>query len=267
MFGFLGLGLIAFSVLFALSVFYSFQARSLLNKTQQGIEILNQVKEIRYYFGSARKDEKNWFLFRSENYLQSLELSLGMAKNLFEELRKKVADTPELALMVETLGGQLLQYISLGEQLAELKAPKAIRAFTEKAKATDEKIVEQVAAITNYFLQKVDEDQRNAAQIFQTYFIRSIFILSLGFIIFLGAGSLWAFHFKRRLQRLILAAQKMALGDYVPNLEDSSQDELGLLATHFNEMASKIAQREEKINQITEELIHANNLLKKEKTA
>ncbi|OGQ06002.1 MAG: hypothetical protein A2W61_06165 [Deltaproteobacteria bacterium RIFCSPLOWO2_01_44_7] len=262
---FLALGVLTVGGLFFSSLSYNIQARGLLGNVEKDTEFLNQVKEIRYHFSFARKEEKNWILFRNPSYLASRKKSLTRGESLLVDIKKQMA-TPELDELLESLESHLLHYTALGEELMSADTIKKVDHFTKKAKTIDEGVTEQISEITGFLLKRVDESQKIATGAFQTYFVWSLVSVFSGLALFVGAGLLWTYRLKVRLKKLLRATRKMAIGDYSPQLETLYSDELGVLAANFNEMAAKIAEREEKINQITQELIQANNLLKKSAT-
>ena len=262
LFGLFGGTIVLIVILGLFSVYTNTYTQTLLAKTRKEAESLNAIKEFRYHFSYARKEEKNWLIFRSEHYLRSREKSLARAQNLLFDLKNKLPQ-PELEEMLETLESHLLHYSTLAGDLAGVKTPKQIEVFTQKARAIDENVIEQVTEMTNVILQRMDQNQKLAEQTLQNFSYWSLAVFLLGLIVLFGVGCWGLFHLKQRLNQLVQASQRMALADYAPQLETSRQDELGVLAAHFNEMAAKIADREAKITQITQELIHANNLLKK----
>lgn len=262
LFGFLALGLLNIGTVLAVFFFHNIQSRDFLSQTSGQTVFLNQIKEAHYHFNFARKEEKNFFLFRHPSYLQSLSKSLSRAQNLVGDLQK-MAKTPEQTEILESLESHFLHYSALTQKLPSLETPKQIAVFTTKVKDIEADITEQVSQLSNLLLAELNWRQTTMMQITRDVFRNMVFLLALGILAYAGLGAIWLYRFRRRLKRLVHAAQGMAIGDYSPGLDTSAGDEIGILAGHFNEMAAKVSEREEKINQITRELIQANNLLKK----
>ncbi|MBI4223605.1 MAG: HAMP domain-containing protein [Deltaproteobacteria bacterium] len=260
--GLLGAVILLMGMLSAFSFYFNVQTQGFLQQTRTEMELLKLVKEFRDHFNYARKEEKNWFIFRSQYYLQSHQKSLVRAQNSLADLKKKMTD-PKLTERVEDLEGHLLHYATLDNELPGIQTIPQTEAFTQKARAVDESVMEQVAEITNALLEKADHNQKLADVSLQKYFLWFVPLSLLGLTLWAGAGFWVLYRLKKRLSQLVEATQRMALADYAPQLDAAPGDELGLLASHFNEMSGKIAEREEKINQISQELIQANNLLKK----
>lgn len=262
LFGFLALSVLMMGGFFGFSLFYSLQSRDFLREAQSTVALLNQAKEIRFFFGSARKAEKNWLLFQTPNYLEIRKKDLNKSRSLLMDFRPP-ASVPKVTGLVEALQEDWMRYAALGSDLEKVKRGKEIEVFTKKAKDLEASVVEDISEISNLLLQQMEAYQIQAGEEFYSYLQGSLVILCLGLFFFIGIGVFWLRHFKNRLEKLVFATQKMAVGDYSPQLQISSSDELGTLAANFNEMGNKIAEREEKINQITQELIQTNNLLKK----
>ncbi|MBI4125386.1 MAG: HAMP domain-containing protein [Deltaproteobacteria bacterium] len=260
--GLLGAVILLMGMHFAFSFYFNVQTQGFLEQTQMEMEFLKLVKEFRDYFNHARKEEKNWFLFRSQNYLQSRQKFLVRAQNSLADLKKKTTD-PHLTERVGDLENHLLHYATLNNELPGIQTVSQTEAFTQKARAVDEGVMEQIAEITNALLEKADHNQELADLSLQKYFLWFIPFSLLGLTLWAVAGFWVLYRLKKRLFQLVEATRRMAMADYAPQLDTAPGDELGLLAAHFNEMAGKIAEREAKINQISQELIQANNLLKK----
>lgn len=224
--------------------------------------LLNDIREVSYYFGIARKEEKNWILFKNTRHLESQKKSMIRVRELLAGLKQN-ADTSEVVQGVELLEDDFLDYDSLvGDKLSDLNAPGQIASFTQQAKRIDEEVVEEIANISHLLMAEIGRQQMTASWKFREFFWNGCLLLSFGLFLFVSVGFFWFSSFRQRLRKLTYATQQMALGNYHPELQSSS-DEFGVLVYYFNEMADRIAEREEKINHITEELIQANNLLKK----
>lgn len=260
--GFLTLGILMTLLIFLLNQTYNLHTQNFFIYTKAQTDILNQLKEMRYHFGFARKEEKNWLLFRNPGYLKSRKKSLERAQSFLTVLKKNAAISENVELL-ESIESHLLQYAALDAELKQVTTIKQTEAFTLKAREIDQDIISQISDITNNLLAHLDQRREILLRSAGENHLRFVAILSGGLGLYIVLGTFWLRKFRRRLKRLIEAAQKMGTGDYTPQLELSQSDEIGVLATQFNEMASKIEEREEKINQITAELIHANNLLKK----
>lgn len=258
----IGVAALFMALFFTMTLLHNKKMTKLLGNMESETRFLNTVKEIRYHFGFARKEEKNWLLFKNSVYLNSRKKSITKAQSLLADIQRS-SYQPEAGKMLETLENHLLYYSALSDELALLKTVRGAENFTKKARAIDEAVVEEMTDITNFLLGEVDKLQGIANQSFRSYSERAtlFLIVFLGLLILVGIS--WADRLRIRFKCLVEASQKLALGDYSPKLDTSHADELGSLASHFNEMVSKLQEREEKIHQFTQELIQANNLLKK----
>lgn len=241
--------------------FQNYKAREYARDLQEETQILNTIKEIRYHFGFARKEEKNWVLFKNPSYLESRKKSIQKSKTLLTTLQAQ-NQIPEMTEMLETLESHLLNYMALSNELASLASLKQVEAFTKKAKELDASVSEQVSDATNFILGRLSQMQIVFNMEIQKELEKLILVLFLAIGFFIASGTWWLRRFRRRWKSLVSASQNLAVGDYSPQLDTSIGDELGILAVSFNEMSAKLASREEKITVFTQELIQANNLLK-----
>lgn len=75
-------------------------------------------------------------------------------------------------------------------------------------------------------------------------------------VVALLLGSLLFFHIVAPIQRLTSAAQKIAAGDLHQRIPTQAQDEIGTLATAFNQMADSLAQHEELRRNLIADVAH-----------
>lgn len=78
-----------------------------------------------------------------------------------------------------------------------------------------------------------------------------LFLVIMGFIVFKGIKLIM-----KPLSQLQRAAKQMASGDYSARVETNSADEIGKLATTFNEMAQSIEKEDQKQRQFLENVSH-----------
>lgn len=257
------LGVITIGAQFYLSINNYLKTECILTSIQRDIYILNQLKEARFHFEYARKEEKNWLLFKNTSYIKSRQRSLATVQNLVEVVKKEGSSDHELTEMIESFESHFLNYVSSGDELIGLDDIKKIEAFTTMVKIIDTELVEIVSKITNRILQNVGEKDNLMAETLRFYIKSAFFVTAFGMILFASIGFFWIYGIRRRLTKLTHATLAISLGNYTPQLDTSMSDELGILASNFNDMVRKVASREEKIGHITEKLIQTNNMLKK----
>lgn len=78
-----------------------------------------------------------------------------------------------------------------------------------------------------------------------------VFLILMGFVLFKGIGVIM-----KPLRQLQFAATKLSKGDYSTRVEITSKDEIGKLATTFNEMAQSIEREDQKQRQFLENVSH-----------
>lgn len=78
----------------------------------------------------------------------------------------------------------------------------------------------------------------------------------IAIVVALLLGSLLFFQIVSPVQRLTSAAQKIAAGDLKQRIPSQSQDEIGMLATAFNQMADSLVQHEELRRNLIADVAH-----------
>lgn len=112
----------------------------------------------------------------------------------------------------------------------------------------DEKRLEGILYL--YFpLEKISELASKEVVFLISCFL--LFIIVVGFVIFKGIAVIM-----KPLRELQNAAQQMAKRDYTARVETGSKDEIGRLATTFNEMAKSIESEEQKQRRFLETVSH-----------
>lgn len=118
----------------------------------------------------------------------------------------------------------------------------------------------QIRELLQAQAQLVAQKQAAAERLNQRLLITGIALCSLiGILAFLFSGRL-ARHITEPVQQMLVAMERVALGDIAPHVEDHSPNEMGQLARAFNQMAESISARQTK-NRELDELYYFNTML------
>lgn len=148
------------------------------------------------------------------------------------------------------------------EHLEQLQAQ--LKTWHNNPEDTTAKMRGQVKEMLRTQTQLVAQKQTDAEQLNQRMLLTAIAISLL-------TGTL-ALVFSRRLserinepvQQMLLAMERLTLGDLAPHVEDKSHDEFGLLANSFNRMALQLSERQNATlvrNRELDELYYFNTML------
>ena len=159
------------------------------------------------------------------------------------------------------------------ENVAELSAflraiagpsPPNVVAVRERLRRRDAVIRAAVMALTTEIDERITgtvlgvrREQRTGA-----WAVMAIFVLAGALSLLLG---LYAHVTLRPIGRLTEAVKNIARGDYSGRVERESSDEIGVLATAFNQMAASLTEREQRLGEQQRELEHAYLALDAEK--
>lgn len=157
---------------------------------------------------------------------------------------------------------KLQKLMGTEERLSQLQA------LAEKWNLTSEETVTKMRGLLKELLrsqaQIVIDRQAEAEKINRQVLITvGLLLLSIGAILILVSQ-----HLSRRIsessQQLLLAMERLSVGDITPQIEDRAHDEFGLLARTFNRMATQLSERQSVTllrNRELDELYYFNTML------
>lgn len=118
----------------------------------------------------------------------------------------------------------------------------------------------QIRELLQSQAQLVTQKQTEAERLNQRLLITSLGLCSLiGLALFLFSGRLTR-RINEPVQQLLVAMERITLGDVAPHVADQSPNELGQLARAFNQMADSLSARQTK-NRELDELYYFNTML------
>ncbi len=102
---------------------------------------------------------------------------------------------------------------------------------------------------------------KNAAFLSTKALINDLLWVALGLLLISSMfGLLWAYRFTKPIQSLSQAANLVSKGNFDVQIESSSRDEVGSLATSFNHMTSELKSREKALVEANEKLVQSEKL-------
>jgi len=102
---------------------------------------------------------------------------------------------------------------------------------------------------------------KNAAFLSTKALINDLIWVAFGLLLISSMfGLLWAYRLTRPIQRLSEAAQLVSKGDFDVHINATSRDEIGSLATSFNNMTSELKSREKALIEANEKLVQSEKL-------
>ncbi|MCP3978223.1 MAG: HAMP domain-containing protein [bacterium] len=94
----------------------------------------------------------------------------------------------------------------------------------------------------------------------RTLLSRLLFVALMLLIAATVAGLFYAHRITRPVERLSHATREIGKGDFDVEIKVTSRDEMGALANSFNQMASELKHRDEKLNQAQEQLVQSEKM-------
>lgn len=146
------------------------------------------------------------------------------------------------------------------ERLAHLQ--EALESWHGQANATEVigKMRGQIRELLQAHSQLVMQKQTEAERLNQRLFLTAIILCSLiGLVALFFSGRLTR-RITEPVQQLLVAMERVSLGDVAPHVEDHHPNELGQLARAFNQMAESLSARQTK-NRELDELYYFNTML------
>jgi two-component system NtrC family sensor kinase len=102
---------------------------------------------------------------------------------------------------------------------------------------------------------------KNAAFLSTKALINDLLWVAFGLLLVSSMlGLLWAYRLTRPIQRLSEAAQLVSKGDFDVQINATSRDEIGSLATSFNHMTSELKSREKALIEANKKLVQSEKL-------
>jgi HAMP domain-containing protein len=215
-------------------------------------EIINQTLTLVLQESESALDadslnqQKNEIIARVEKVDQNI--------NIYENSIQAAGDAPKLSNlsdMTDTVIDNAFVLLSLHEQRAStaaiLASQKELIENQQILKAEIDTIVEKELSIIEEEDRKVDETVEST--------ISDVYIVSLMTVLFaIATAFLISIPIVRKISKLRNAASEVAKGNFQVRLKDTSHDELGELATSFNQMTQKLQEVNEQNKKSTEEL-------------
>jgi diguanylate cyclase (GGDEF)-like protein len=122
------------------------------------------------------------------------------------------------------------------------------------------KLRAQVRDLLQAHLQRVAQKQTEAERLHQRLLLTALVLCAfIGVLALLFSGHL-ARHITEPVQQMLVAMERLALGEVAPHVEDHRANELGQLARAFNQMAARVSERQTK-NRELDELYYFNTML------
>ena len=103
--------------------------------------------------------------------------------------------------------------------------------------------------------------EKNAAFLSTKALINDLLWVAFGLLLVSSIlGLLWAYRLTQPIQRLSYAAKLVSKGDFDVQIESTSRDEIGSLATSFNHMTTELKNREHALIEANEKLVQSEKL-------